>query len=156
MASNGPQDDFDHQQAPQFENPDFLDSFDEEAEPTPWYRKPLWLIGWALLVIILIALIVYGICELIRGGGGTGNTPATTTVTTSTTTTTTTPPSSATTTTAPPPPPQTSSPAQPEPTQQPTHQPAQQPTHRHHLPQLPSVITIPGIPTPITLPPDLP
>ena len=31
----------------------------------------------------------------------------------------------------------------------------QQPTHRHHLPQLPSVITIPEVPTTITVPPGL-
>jgi hypothetical protein len=175
MAPNGPPGDFDHQPsqhaddgrgaypppgAPpppppeQFEDPGFLDPFDEDAGPTPWYRKPLWLIGWGLLVVVLIGLIVYGITELIHESQGTSHTPPTTRNTIPSTTTTTTPSSATTTTplTAPP----TSSAAEPPPPQQPTHQPTQQPTHRFHLPPLPSVITIPQIPTVITLPPGLP
>ena len=128
----------------QFEPPESLDPFDEETEPTEWYRRPVVLIGWGLIVLILIALIVYGIIELI-GDQGTGTAPSSTTTpstTTSTatppttTTTTTTPPSTTTTTTAPP----TSSPVQP-----PAHQPPQEPTHRHHWPSwLPT--TIPALP----------
>jgi cytoskeletal protein RodZ len=128
----------------QFEPPESLDPFDEETEPTEWYRRPVVLIGWGLIVLILIALIVYGIIELI-GDQGTGTAPSSTTTpspTTSTTTppttttSTTTPPSTTTTTTAPP----TSSAVQP-----PAHQPPQEPTHRHHWPSwLPT--TIPALP----------
>jgi hypothetical protein len=138
----------------QQEPPEFLDPFDQEAEPTPWYRKPAVLIGWVVAVLILIALIVYGIIELIQGGQGTSHTPSTSTTPTTTTTATTTPPP-ATTTTAPPTSSAVEAPQQ-QPTQQPTRQPNQeQPTHRHHLPPLPSVITIPEVPTVITLPPGL-
>jgi hypothetical protein len=129
------------------------ESDDPETEPTPWYRKPVNLIIWAVLVLILIGLIIYGIIELIGGDQGTGNTPSSTTTTTPTTTvpstaTTSSPPSTTTppTSTAVEPPP-------PQPTHQPTHQPSEEPTH-HHLPPLPSVITIPGGPV-VTLPPDL-
>ncbi|MFZ1177809.1 MAG: hypothetical protein WAO15_16360 [Mycobacterium sp.] len=176
MAPNGSRDDF-HNQATQhanygvggyppsgerpptvapdppdrFERPESVDPLDQETEPTPWYRKPVLLIGWLLFVLILIALIIYGISELIHGDQGTSHTPKTTT--TSTTTTTTTPPPTTTT-------PSTSSsavePPPQQPTQQPTHQPTQQqPTHRHHLPTLPPVITIPQVPTVITVPPEL-
>jgi hypothetical protein len=132
-----------------FEQPQAFD--DLEAEPTPWYRKPPLLIAWLVFVAILIGLIVYGITELLHGGQGTSPSPSTSSTSATTTTATTTP----TTTT----PPTTSSaveaPAQ-QPTQQPTHQPSQQePTHRHHLPQVPSVITIPGVPTTLTVPPGL-
>lgn len=132
-----------------FQQPEAFD--DLEGEPTPWYRKPPLLIAWLVFVAILIALIAYGITELLHGGGGTSPTPSTSS--TSTTTTTTTPPTTTTT-------PSTSSsveaPAQ-QPTQQPTRQqPGQQePSHRHHLPPMPSVITIPGVPTVITVPPGL-
>jgi hypothetical protein len=109
------------------------------------------LIGWAVLVLILIALIVFGLMELLGGQQGTSHIPSTST--TPPTTTTTTPPTTTTETTPP-----TSSAVQPpaqQPTQQPTQQqPQQEPTHRHHLPQLPPVITIPGGPT-MTVPPAL-
>ncbi len=128
---------------------------DEEAKPVPWYRKTLLLVAWAVLVLILIGLIVYGIGELIGGGGGqTTTTPApskSTTATTAPTTSesaTTTPPSSETTTPTSAPP--TSTGVQP-----PTQQPTTQPSHHHHLPPLPSVITIPQGPT-VTLPHGLP
>ncbi len=140
----------------QFEPPEFLDPLDDEAEFTPWYRKPVVLIGWGLFVAILIGLIVYGIIELIHGGHGTGNNPSTGTTVPSTSTSTapsqSSSPSPSTTTTAPP----TSSAVQP-PAWQPTQQQPtqQQPTHRHHFPQLPSVITIPEVPTVITVPPEL-
>lgn len=171
VARNGPPDDF-HNQATQhadygipdqptsgepaehppggFPQPEAFDVL--ETEPTPWYRKPPLLIAWLVFVAILIGLIVYGITELLHGEQGTSPTRSTSSTST-TTTTTTTPPTTTTTT------PTTSSaveaPAQ-QPTQQPTRAPSQQvPTHRHHLPQVPSVITIPGIPTVITVPPGL-
>jgi hypothetical protein len=129
----------------------------QETEPTPWYRKPAGIIGWIIAVSILIGLIVYGIMELIRGGEGTTYAPSTSA--TPTTITTTTPPAA--TTSEPSTIPPTSSAAEPPaqaPTQEPTGQPTQQPTHRRHLPlpRLPSVITIPGMPNPVTLPPGLP
>lgn len=137
----------------EFEQPENVDAFDQETEPTPWYRKPPLLIAWLASVVILIGLIVFGITELLRGEPSTTRLPKTTTSTTTTTpsTTTTTPSTSAITTT-----PTTtgSSPEAPAP-QQPTQQQTQQPSHHHHLPQLPSVITIPGVPNPITVPPGL-
>ncbi|OBK43172.1 hypothetical protein [Mycobacterium sp. 1081908.1] len=177
MASNGPPDDF-HNQRTQYANygalggspapgeapaepppdqpeqPEALDPFEQQPEPTPWYRKPAGIIAWIVAVLILLALIVYGLMELIQGGGhGTSPSPSTTSSTTTTTTTTTTP-----TTTESSAPPPTSSAAEPpaqQPTQQPTRQPTQQqPTHRHHMPQLPSVITIPDGPV-VTLPPGM-
>ncbi|OBI20997.1 hypothetical protein A5712_16570 [Mycobacterium sp. E2327] len=167
MASNGPPDDF-HNQRTQYANygaaepppdqpeqPEALDPFEQEPEPTPWYRKPAGIIAWIIAVLILLALIVYGLMELIQGGKGTSPSPSTTSSTTPTTSTTTT--MTPTTTESPAPPP-TSSAAEPpaqQPTQQPTRQPTQQqPTHRHHMPQLPSVITIPDGPV-VTLPPGL-
>jgi cytoskeletal protein RodZ len=177
VAPNGPPDDFHNQQtqyanygglgapppsgeqpteaAPdQPDSPEALDPFDQEHEPTPWYRKPVGIIAWIVAVLILIALIVYGLMELIQGGSGTSHTPSTTSSTTPTTSTTT-PPTPTTTQSSETP---TSSAVEPpaqQPTQQPTHQPTQQqPTHRHHLPQLPSVITIPDGPV-VTLPPGL-
>ena len=123
------------------------DPFDQDTEPTAWYRKPVVLIGWALSVLILIALIVYGLMQLLQGQQGTSGVPSTSTTAPTSTITTTTPPTTATT-------PPTSSAVEP-PAQQPTRQPTQQqPTHRHHLPQLPPVITIPGGPT-MTVPPPL-
>jgi hypothetical protein len=142
------------QQAP----PGSPEPFDQETEPSPWYRKPAGLIGWIIAVLILLGLIAYGIMELIEGGEGTG--PAPSTSTTPTTSTTTPPTSTTSTTTEPTTTPPTSSAVEPpaqQPTQQPTHQPTQQPPrHRLHLPAIPSVITIPGMPNPVTLPPGLP
>jgi cytoskeletal protein RodZ len=110
------------------------------------------IIAWIVAVLILIALIVYGLMELIQGGSGTSPTPSTTSTTPTTATTTPTPTTTQSSETP------TSSAVEPpaqQPTQQPTHQPTQQqPTHRHHLPQLPSVITIPDGPV-LTLPPGL-
>jgi hypothetical protein len=88
-------------QPEQFEPAQSVDPFDQETEPTAWYRKPAVLIGWALLVLILIALIVYGITELLEGQQGTSHVPSTSTTpptsthhTTPPTATTTTPPTS--------------------------------------------------------------
>jgi hypothetical protein len=145
-----------------FQSPDAADTADPddlEREPTPWYRKPVNLIIWAVMVLILIGLIIYGIIELIGGNQATDTTPSSTTTTTPTTTapsTTTTSPSASPSTSEPPP---STTVAPPPPTNQPTHQPTHQPTQtpstHHHLPPLPSVITIPEVPTVITLPPDL-
>jgi hypothetical protein len=183
VASNGPRDDFHNQPTqhgdfgvseqpptgevpapgppphpPQgFEQPDGGDPFDQETEPTPWYRKPAMLIAWLVSVVVLIGLIVFGVVELLHGQTG-SHVPATTSTTpTTTTTTTTTTPTTTTTATT------TSSPgssAQEPPARQPTQQPTgggqtQQPSHRHHLPQLPPVITVPGVPNPVTVPPGL-
>ncbi len=71
----------------QFASAEGYDQEKPEAEPKPWYRNPVTLTGWALLVMILIALIVYGIIELISDRQGTGN-PSTTTPSTTTSTTT--------------------------------------------------------------------
>lgn len=183
VAPNGPRDDFHNQRTQhaefgmsenpptnrlptpgppdESEQPENVDPFDQETEPTPWYRKPALLIAWLACVVILIGLIVFGIIELVHGEPSTSRvpktttstTPTTTTSTTSTTSTTTTIPPTTTTTT-----PSSSTevapPAQ-QPTQQPTQQQTQQPTHHHHLPPLPPVITIPQVPTVITVPPGL-
>jgi hypothetical protein len=147
-----PPEDFDEQVPPpppdQFE-PESLDPLDEETGPTEWYRRPVVLIGWGLTVLILIALIAYGIIELTHDQG-TSKTPSTSTTPTTTATTTLTTPPSATTTTMPPTSSATDAPQQP--TQQPSQQQTEEPTRRHHLPPLPPVITVPGGPT-ITVPP---
>jgi hypothetical protein len=136
---------------------DFVDSLGREAEPTPWYRRPVLLAAWLLLVLVLIGLIVFGIVELLHGNEGTTPTPTTSTTTPTTTeSTTTTPPTTTSATTTPSTPPPASTAEPPPQQQQPGQQPTrQQPTHRHHLPELPPVISIPGVPTPITVPPGL-
>jgi hypothetical protein len=140
------------QQAP----PDALDPFDQQTEPKPWYRKPAGIIAWVIAVLILLALIAYGITQLIQEGQGTSPAPSTSATPTTATTPTTTPPSSATTPSSPSSetPPTSSAVVPPaQTTQEPTHQSTQpQPSRRRHLPQLPWVITVPGMPSPITLP----
>lgn len=138
-----------------FEQPHGFDPFDQQPETTPWYRKPAMLIAWLISVLILIALIVFGIIELIHGDQSVNHVPKSTTSTTSATTTTTTTPTTTTTTTEPSSSAEEQPPAQEPTQQQPTGQQTQQPTHRHHLPQLPPVITIPQVPTVITVPPGL-
>ncbi|OBH45778.1 hypothetical protein A5682_01200 [Mycobacterium mantenii] len=178
MASNGPRDDFHNrptqhgdfgvsEQPPTgeippsapppegFERAGEVDPFDQEAGPTPWYRKPGMLIAWLVSVVVLIGLIVFGIIQLINGEQTVGHTPKTTTSTTTTTTTSTTPTTTATTTTTSPGSSAEQPPAQQPTQQQPTGGQTQQPSHHHHLPQLPSVITIPGVPNPVTVPPGL-
>lgn len=134
-----------------------IDPLDPDAEPRPWYRRPITLIGWAILVLILLALIAYGVSQLIGGGKSTTPAPtststsATTTETTSTTTTTTTTEPTTTTTTEEP---GTTPTAAPPPANPPRNQPPGTGTtqpHRPHLPNVPSTITVPGGPT-ITLP----
>ncbi|AZA69133.1 hypothetical protein EGM63_07150 [Mycobacterium avium subsp. paratuberculosis] len=184
VASNGPRDEF-HNQLTQhadfgmsqqpptgelpppgfppdrpegFEQPGNVDPFDQQAEPTPWYRRPAMLIAWVVSVVVLIGLIVFGVIELIGGQQGVSHVPKSTTSTTTTTTTTTTPTTTTTTTTTPSSTSPGSSAEQP-PAQQPSQQPGggqtQQPSHHHRLPQLPPVITIPQVPTVITVPPGL-
>ncbi|AFJ37685.1 hypothetical protein ACK87K_11990 [Mycobacterium intracellulare] len=178
MASNGPRDDFHNRptqhadfgmsepptgevpppnfppQPPHgFEQPQGFDPFDQEPEPTPWYRRPAMLIAWLISVVILIGLIVFGIIELIHDDQSVNHVPKSTTSTTTTTTTTT--PTTTTTTTESSSSAEEQPPAQQPTQQQPTGQQTQQPTHRHHLPQLPTVITIPQVPTVITVPPGL-
>lgn len=130
------------------------------AAPTPWFRRRPVLIAWFGLILLMLALVIWGIVQLTsRGPGGGSTAPGTssssTTSTTTTTSSTSTSPSASTTPAAPPPrqtPPQQQSPRQ---------VPAPGETHRHlpHLPSLPSVITIPPVPkvpelpTVITLPP---
>ncbi|BAX90715.1 hypothetical protein [Mycobacterium shigaense] len=159
MPPNGPPDDFNNQvtrhanaagpQPPPQEPEPALEPLGDEPEPAPWYRRPAGLLIWALSVLILVALIVYGILQLVHDQG-TGTTPSTTsttsrtpttttTSTTTTTTTTTTPPATSTTTS-------TSTEAVVPSSEQPTRQPTQQqPTHRHHWPSwLPT--TVPQLP----------
>ncbi|SON59234.1 hypothetical protein MSIMFI_00716 [Mycobacterium simulans] len=38
-----------------------------QPEPTPGWAKPLALVGWGVLIAALIAVIVYGIVELVHG-----------------------------------------------------------------------------------------
>ena len=163
MAPNGPPDDFNNQETrhanaagrqppsqepapPPSDRPEpseSPDSFGEATEPVAWYRRPVVLILWGLSVLILIALIVFGITQLVQDQGTTKapstTSTTTTTPTTTTTTTTTTTPSTTTTTTS-------SSEAVVPPSEQQTRQPTQQqPTHRHHWPSwLPT--TIPQLP----------
>lgn len=137
---------------PGFEQPQGVDPFDQETEPTPWYRKRGMLIAWVVSVVILIALIVFGLIELIQGDQSVSHVPKSTTSTTTTTSATTTP---TTTETSPSSSGEEQPPAQQPTQQQPTGGQTQQPSHRHHLPQLPPVITIPQVPTVITVPPGL-
>lgn len=134
---------------------DQLGAEDPDEQAQPWYRKPVTLIGWAILVLILLALIAYGVTQLLGGDKSTGPAPGTTstttTTTTSETTTTTTTTEPTTTTTEPSTTPTAAPPANPPRNQPPGTAPTQQPTHRPHLPQLPGTITVPGGPT-ITLP----
>jgi cytoskeletal protein RodZ len=157
VPPNGPPDDFNNQPTrhanvdgaapetpPPAEQPEpSLDAFGEETEPAEWYRRPVVLIGWALVVLILIALIVYGIIQLTQESG-TSHLPSTTTTTRTTpATTTTTSTTSAPTTTTPTTTPTTTSEIAP-PSGHPT-QTQQQPTHRHHWPTwLPSTLP-PGL-----------
>jgi cytoskeletal protein RodZ len=131
---------------------DQLGAEDPDQEGRPWYRKPVTLIGWAILVLILLALIAYGVTQLLGSDNSKSPAPSTTSTTTTTETTTSTTTTEPTTTTSEPATtPTAAPPANPPRNQPPGNQPTQQPTHRPHLPQLPSTITVPGGPT-ITLP----
>lgn len=137
-----------------------LDSDDPDADPRPWYRRPVMLILWAVLVLILLGLIAYGVSQLFGSGKSPAPAPSTSSTTSTTTTTTESSSTTATTTESTSTEPSNSSTAAPAPPNnpprsQPPQQPTQQPTHRGpHLPQLPplpSTITVPGGPT-ITVP----
>lgn len=134
---------------------DQLGAEDPDQEGRPWYRKPVTLIGWAILVLILLALIAYGVTQLLGSDNNKSPAPSTTSTTTTSTTTETTTSTTTTepttTTSEPATTPTAAPPANPPRNQPPGNQPTQQPTHRPHLPQLPSTITVPGGPT-ITLP----
>jgi cytoskeletal protein RodZ len=158
VAPNGPPDDFNNQPTrhanaagppeaqPPADQPESPDTFDEQAEPVAWYRRPVVLILWGLSVLVLIALIAYGITQLVHDQGTT-KTPSTTSTTTPTTATTTTTTTPTTTTTTPPTTTATTTTAEVvPPSEQPTRQPTQQqPTHRHHWPSwLPT--TVPQLP----------
>jgi hypothetical protein len=129
-------------------------------DPIPGWRKPVALVGWGLLIVVLIALIVWGILQLVHG------TPPKEPSTTTPTAVTSRPSTAA---TAPPPAPQSSEPTttpdaptastEDTPTSAaPTTTPTTSSGNAYPLPQLPSVITLPslpGLPTEITLPPGL-
>ncbi|MGH3561085.1 MAG: hypothetical protein ACRDTN_04595, partial [Mycobacterium sp.] len=129
-----------------------------EPPTTAWYLKPAALLGWGALSAILIAVLVWGIMRL--HSGDSGHTAATTTSSTSTTATTTpstvaapapatTPPS-----TVAAPAPATTPPSTVATTTDPSTTAATTPGEAFQLPQLPSDITIPGLP-PIQIPPGL-
>lgn len=144
--------------------------------PTPFYRKTPVLVAWVLLIVAMVAVIIWGIIQLASRGSGDDSTSgsssetssssssATTTSSTSATTSeTSTTPSSTESSTAPQSEPPNSAPPRPQaPQQAPTpNAPQTEPEHKHHLPPLPSTITIPPVPrvpelpTVITLPPHL-
>lgn len=135
------------------------------APPVPWFRRRPVLIAWVALIAAMIALVIWGIIQLTSRGPGPSTSPSgtsssSTTSTTTSSTTTTAPSTSATESAAPPQPqaPHQEAPRQPAPA---PAAPTEEPEHHHHLPPLPSVITIPPIPkapeipTVITLPPHL-
>jgi hypothetical protein len=137
----------------------------EPDDPIPGWRKPIALIGWGLLIAVLIALIIWGIIQLVHGTPprepATTPTPATTTATTrpssAATTTPPAPQSSVQTTTTPTTDAPTAS-SEDTPTSAATTTPTTPSGGAYPLPQLPSVITLPalpGLPTEITLPPGL-
>lgn len=127
--------------------------------PTPWFRRKSVLIAWVGLIAVMLALVIWGIVQLTsRGPGGGSTAPETssssTSSTSASTTSTTSSSTSATSSTTP-----SAAPPQQAPPKQPPAQQAPEPSHRHRLPSLPSVITIPPIPrvpelpTVITIPP---
>ena len=59
-------------------NIDETERFSTTESPSPWYLKRWVLALWGLTVVILIAIIIYGLAILARGGGGGAPTPATT------------------------------------------------------------------------------
>ncbi len=142
--------------------------------PTPWFRKTPVLVAWGLLIVAMIAVVIWGIIQLVgRGSGDDGTSGSSSETTTSSSATTTSSSASSTTSSS-----ETSTTAsstesssapqsEPPRPQQPPQQaptpnaPDTEPSHKHHLPPLPSTITIPPVPhvpelpTVITLPPHL-
>ena len=80
-------------------NIDETERFSTTESPSPWYLKRWVLALWGLAVVILIAIIIYGLAILARGGGGSAPTPATTHSSTTTSSHTTSPSSTTPTTT---------------------------------------------------------
>jgi hypothetical protein len=121
-------------------------------EPTPWFRRRWVLITWSALVVLMIALVIWGIIQLISLGSDGSTVPSTQSSTTRSSTTTISPTTTKGAATIPPARPPREAPAPGGPPNEPPH-------HRPHLPPLPSVITIPPLPnvpeapTVITLPP---
>jgi hypothetical protein len=135
----------------------------DSDDPIPGWRKPIALAGWGALIVVLIALIVWGIIQLAQGSTPqepvTGPTlvPTTTTARSFNTTTVAPPALSEPTTTAPATEAPSASTEDPMPSAS-TTTPTTPSGEAYPLPQLPSVITlppIPGLPTEITLPPGL-
>jgi cell division septation protein DedD len=127
-----------------------------DGAPAPWHRNRLLLALWGLMVALLLTLVIYGIVELSRGGGGETSGPAKSTSSTSSaapaqSSTTSPTPSTSNTSETPPP---SETPAQtPEEVPPPANHspaPAEPPEHHHHLPHVPSTITLPH--TVVTLP----
>lgn len=119
-----------------------------DSTPKPWYRNPVLLALWALMVALLLTLVIYGIVELSRGGGETSGPAKTTTSSITPTRSSTTSPTTTPSTTDEAPPPE--SPEQTPEEAPPANNapaPAEAPHHHHHLPH---TITLPH--TVVTLP----
>jgi cytoskeletal protein RodZ len=70
---------------------DETERFSVGETPSPWYLKRWVLALWGLAVVMLIAVIIYGLAILARGNGGNAPTPTTTPTSTPTSSHTTTP-----------------------------------------------------------------
>lgn len=137
----------------------------EPDEPKPGWRKPMALVGWGLLVTVLLALIVWGIVQLIQAPPAEEPTPGVAPSATPTTARSSPAPSTRDQQTTPVTTPETENPtASTETTGAPMTTSAPAATSSPApgglpVPALPSVITLPsllpGLPTEITLPPGL-
>jgi cytoskeletal protein RodZ len=125
-------------------NPDAdeTERFSNVEGPSPWYLKRWILTLWGLAVVILIALIIWGLAILARGNGGSVPAPTTTRTSTTASTTTTTSPT-----------PSTTEPTTTTPSEETTIEPSPTATwtpqhpHRHRwLTNLPPIPQIPPIP----------